>query len=104
MFPSNLLKAPELALLEEKGISVPNFSWKKCDIWSLGVTLAQIIRCGEPLFTASSLHRLLYQILQIEECRNGASVDLLSKYPFANVWSSKRAKPLEKFLEVWTVF
>jgi serine/threonine protein kinase len=60
--------APELAILQEKGYTVKNFDWKKCDIWSLGCVLAELLRGGEPLFTSNNSLELISEILRIREC------------------------------------
>jgi len=60
--------APELAILQEKGYTVKNFDWKKCDIWSLGCVLAELLRGGEPLFIANNSLELISEILRIREC------------------------------------
>jgi len=59
--------APELAILQERGFTVKNFDWKKCDIWSLGCVLAEILRGGEPLFTSRTSKNLIGEILRIKE-------------------------------------
>jgi len=60
--------APELALLQEKGYTVKNFDWKKCDIWSLGCVITEILRGGEPLFQAKNSKNLITEILNLKEC------------------------------------
>eukprot|EP01127_Copromyxa_protea_P014611 TRINITY_DN4105_c0_g1_i4.p1 TRINITY_DN4105_c0_g1~~TRINITY_DN4105_c0_g1_i4.p1 ORF type:complete len:782 (-),score=185.36 TRINITY_DN4105_c0_g1_i4:93-2438(-) len=62
--------APEVAVLEETGYYISKrFDWRKCDVWSLGCTLATMMRCGEPLFRAKTASNHLAEILSIRELR-----------------------------------
>uniref|UniRef100_A0A6B2L6D0 Protein kinase domain-containing protein n=1 Tax=Arcella intermedia TaxID=1963864 RepID=A0A6B2L6D0_9EUKA len=83
--------APELSVLQETGYACSSFDWKKCDIWSLGCLLAEMLRGGEPLFTAKKASAQLEQVLKIKECRPHETLSYLDevRFPIKANWSDK---------------
>jgi serine/threonine protein kinase len=89
--------APELGILEEKDYACKQFDWKKCDVWSLGCLLAEMLRAGEPLFTAKTARAHMAEILRINECRPAKGLGFLElpDFPIVARWAEKGSVSLK---------
>jgi len=92
--------APELVSIEcEKSYVTPNFDWKKCDVWALGLTIINTIRCGDLLFHSTKALSHLQNILKIHELRPKNLEELESpEFPIKGRWSSKAETTLRSVL------
>jgi hypothetical protein len=77
--------APELAALQHvlhkrlerrknsdelsNDLNAVNMDWKKCDVWSMGITMAEVIRGGRVLLMSKNAKQLVHDVLSIRECR-----------------------------------
>jgi len=89
--------APELGILEEINHPCKSFDWKKCDIWSIGCVLADMLRGGEPLFTAKTARNHISEILRIKECRPKQGLAYLHDpdFPLIVRWPDKGTTSLK---------
>eukprot|EP01125_Pyxidicula_operculata_P002913 TRINITY_DN1284_c1_g2_i2.p1 TRINITY_DN1284_c1_g2~~TRINITY_DN1284_c1_g2_i2.p1 ORF type:complete len:784 (-),score=226.12 TRINITY_DN1284_c1_g2_i2:89-2440(-) len=94
--------SPELAIREDTGYTTYTFDWKKCDVWSLGCILAEMLRGGEPLFTKIKPKNHLLEILRIRECRptdiNNCYLNS-NAFPYKTIWDSPSPISLKDCIE-----
>eukprot|EP01122_Echinamoeba_exundans_P009919 TRINITY_DN3576_c0_g1_i1.p1 TRINITY_DN3576_c0_g1~~TRINITY_DN3576_c0_g1_i1.p1 ORF type:complete len:811 (-),score=113.02 TRINITY_DN3576_c0_g1_i1:48-2480(-) len=76
--------APEIILKEYLHMVFPSFDWRKADMWSLGVTIAEMLRQGRRMFLSAEARSLLDEMVSFSDCRP-TDATILDRFPFLNV-------------------
>lgn len=76
--------APEIVLKEYLHMVFPSFDWRKADIWSVGATIAEMLRQGRRMFSCSDARGLLDEMVSFTDCRP-TDPTILDRFPFLKV-------------------
>lgn len=108
--------APELAALQHvlhkrlerrknsdelnNDLNAVNMDWKKCDVWSMGITMAEVIRGGRVLLMSKNAKQLVHDVLSIRECRP-KDLTVVNKLPIRDDWPKKENTIFRAQIENW---
>jgi serine/threonine protein kinase len=89
--------APEIILKEYLHMVFPSFDWRKADMWSAGVTIAEMLRQGRRMFLSTDARGLLDEMVSFADCRP-VDATILDRFPFLYVPVADSGRDLENWL------